>query len=1143
MKTRRLNAHAGPGRTVLQRTSIDIARREFVKRSAGVGLLAGLPPLLSACGGGGGEEVTAPPPRTETRTLFFNLSHVGAAADSGQSIYVGGQWYPLTPSSAAPQVLAEARRNNALLATLADEHITHHAVGVTLPTDISAMGYIIGDLDPASGACSMSLQVQMLPSAALTHAYSRMRSLLGAGPLPLSAKREHYGLNAAASEQDLHDEFALLDASDHARTLVGAYPDLLCVEPNGAAHVHVSHILPNGGTRLLAGLLRSKGKATPEQSPGGVNAQGWATLRPVTLDDELTPVKNSRGVNVYQPDLDAAVASHAANAVLAVVQAVKDDTTLGADVTQVAPPSAPVAELSGKLWYRHDGAAGVRHGVLPGASDAPSWAFKHVNGAAGLMLKPVVTPVESGAVKVAIDQSNWFLRFLGIYVQFIDANGNAIATKDLPAGTIPGQSTPQKALDLSDTSFLGVLPPAYTLAGIPIGPGFSNSGFVIPPSAASVRFYLAGIGFNGTWSHPLDIKLFGLCLTVIVNWGLVLLFAAVGVSTLDSAIKKIVQIVAVICAEIVAVLSATFSFRDTPPTTEALLSLGDRVVQGFVNGAVAPLAKKALPRLIATVAEDITAATVTDASPIVGTTMRIFAAVVGAVTFAESLIEVGVSPATYEFDLVLTHDLGVTLLPDADNNQFPQVPAGYTLYFKLSYLFDNGSAHVLDAQDVPDPTVPSIPVTLKGLPRGGKVNIVVGFYARADDTPAGQNDWCAGNGSTGLFANIVDQAPPLRITQTKIAIDAGTHYVHTRKTALTAGATHQWIETTAAPAYVQPGGGQQLGDLGALRGITVRQGTALQQGYLGYAWQGYSSRLLDCSANAPGQLDVAANLNTSAASGGNAAENGYATTPCGLQGGATGGIKLAYDLLGNDAGNFYLDTSTLLVRRVRLDTPAFDAPGAGMAYGRLNLDSTAMLLHPAGHVVSINNANHKLEALRLPGAPLADADARTKLLAYAYAGEGSRAGLMRSPQAAAISPDGAILVLEDGSANNRIQAFDLGGNPLPFFGQQKTPYFLQLDATEGATYLDLAVEFTGYLYVLSRDNGLSFRLDIYHPGQTGTQPICTTRGVNAARLAVDLWRSVYTLNYEVLRLPGGTLPPLTEPSVSLWVPSLPPASS
>ena len=45
--------------------------------------------------------------------------------------------------------------------------------------------------------------------------------------------------------------------------------------------------------------------------------------------------------------------------------------------------------------------------------------------------------------------------------------------------------------------------------------------------------------------------------------------------------------------------------------------------------------------------------------------------------------------------------------------------------------------------------------------------------------------------------------------------------------------------------------------------------------------------------------------------------------------------------------------------------------------------------------------------------------------------------------------------------------------------------------------------------------------------------------MNAARLTVDFWRSVYSLYYEViprLNPNNATPPPVTEPSVSLWTP-------
>jgi hypothetical protein len=63
-----------------------------------------------------------------------------------------------------------------------------------------------------------------------------------------------------------------------------------------------------------------------------------------------------------------------------------------------------------------------------------------------------------------------------------------------------------------------------------------------------------------------------------------------------------------------------------------------------------------------------------------------------------------------------------------------------------------------------------------------------------------------------------------------------------------------------------------------------------------------------------------------------------------------------------------------------------------------------------------------------------------------------------------------------------------------------------------------------------------YRLDLYTPKGDW---LARTTGFNAARLAVNYWRDVYTLNYQVLTLPDGSLPNITEPSVSHWIPSTP----
>jgi hypothetical protein len=185
--------------------------------------------------------------------------------------------------------------------------------------------------------------------------------------------------------------------------------------------------------------------------------------------------------------------------------------------------------------------------------------------------------------------------------------------------------------------------------------------------------------------------------------------------------------------------------------------------------------------------------------------------------------------------------------------------------------------------------------------------------------------------------------------------------------------------------------------------------------------------------------------------------------------------------------------------------------------------------------VSINAAYSKIEILDLPDRVKTDGDAP---LAHAYSAEGLREGLVNGPVSAAVSPKGVILVLEAG--NRRIQAFDLGGNPIRHFGAKKNRYHVPLKAeTDSVTYLDMAAEYVGYLYVLSyvTQEGLyQYRLDIYTPEGDW---LCRTTGMNASRLTVDFWRNAYTLNYETLKYPDGTLPRVTEPSVSQWIPSTP----
>jgi hypothetical protein len=112
------------------------------------------------------------------------------------------------------------------------------------------------------------------------------------------------------------------------------------------------------------------------------------------------------------------------------------------------------------------------------------------------------------------------------------------------------------------------------------------------------------------------------------------------------------------------------------------------------------------------------------------------------------------------------------------------------------------------------------------------------------------------------------------------------------------------------------------------------------------------------------------------------------------------------------------------------------------------------------------------------------------------------------------------------------------GNPVQYFNNQPTEYFLNFSETggSGTQYLEVAVEFSGFIYVLSVSNS-AYRPDIYRRDQTGTNAISTTTGFTAAKVTVDYWRNVYSLNYEVLKLADGSLQTASRSLHQWWIPN------
>ena len=1102
-----------------------LRRREFLIGAAGSGVILAAPELLGGCHHD--EEV-------KPGTTFFNLSHL----DSSKAYFLtgGGHSYRLTKVSENPDVLARARRSNSFLRRVPDWQITHHIEGTSLAEDKVSLVYLSSDIDKAAGTWEMAAVYIQFGLQSVGRAYQGARARTPSGPLPLSPKRKRYGIPPAETEQDLREEQVLFDVTTQAAAILGGGPDLFSLDPGSGNHIHTNHINKhNSDVENLAELLgvRMFGPATPEQSPGKTNDTGWGTLTPV-VNDAGSPLKNTQGfhagriqyIPVFHPDIAQVVGQAAAR----IAQSVKDDPSVGFDVTGLNPqPSDPPnPALAGAMWLRRDGSSSVRLGAGQGGAPSTAMTLEQIGPQNGLEVGLTVTQGQPPQVSLLLE--NWYVRFLGVYLQFLAEDGTVLALANIPeyvnGSIISGHDTKG---DTTNEMFISVLGPIFTILGIPTWPGYITPTFNVPESAHTVRILASGIG-TGANNYP-DTLLPGAFMTGVVSYGLTALLCAVGAAaSVGLIMKTVVSIARPLALEIVTLLSQAISGNSAYSTAfwkAQGLALLKWVLTRDVSGSVSQLVEELF--------EVTTEAVVEDSIPVAGWILLGISVAVGVATLLETTIETVESPWTYVNDVVFTHDLAVDILKDPGDGSFPAEADHYV----VTALFEDGTPYVQTLslpQQVPA-TLP--PVVFSSVPLGGQVNVSVAFYQQG----TGTSGILLGKGTTGLVDNDVNANPTITIQEVRYPINSSTVYEHRQKTALDSGGNHFWDVGAPAPTATAASCGD-IGSLCSFRDITVRQETGAQQGYVGYAWEGDSSNGTECgSPGTTGQFDQLANLNT-----GSNAQAGYLAGPCGFQNPT---VRVTYSLLSHDSENFYLDTSNpnaLHLRQVTLAPPGYEPPSSSnplppsQSWGVLNFMPDALLLHPAGYIVSISTVTNKMETLPIPPAPMPDADALVHLVAQTKSGQGSRPGLMTSPVAAAVAPDGTILVLEfgDQDANPpvpaRIQAFDLGGNPKPFFPNQTSPYTLQLTATpnsDGWQYLDLAVEYGGLIYVLSQLQGTS-RLDIYQPGQSGTAPLCTTTGINAAKIAVDFWRNLYALNYEVI---PGAPQGYAEPSISKWTPN------
>ena len=1095
-----------------------LSRRSLLKGGAALGLSALTPAmLLSACGGGDTDtQALGLAGKRETRDLHFDLSH-------GQ---IANPELRLTNSSTHRKTLIEHtaesrarhRQSDPILGSVSDEKLTHYLEGVDVPAEAIQLGSVWGT-HPTTGKPMLALNFLHVPSSSMD-ALAKRRVARGQIARGLTAKLRSYGVTQAALDSaPTQSQIGPLSGPfDVATALIFQHPAITNLDPNlGADIVDRVQNLPcdpnddtctpySGDVAFQIALMIGA-----SNYPSTTSSASWATL--ATIPDPTTqlPAVDEKGNTLYRFEMNPALADPVGAAVKAILNNINDDPL-----------------FMGTNWQSKDGGIGqqpqptqvaVAARQALAASDFALVASVPFGARrSGVRLHDIAFDNDRNVVFTVVNE---YIRSNGVYVQYYDGAGTSIP------------NTTATAYDDGDAYYNSIISPQIQVMGIPLQGSTAistNFRFTMPPDAAKAVVYYGGLGLGGMDAFSKK-ALIGTVLTLVLNIGLPMICLTAGISiTLQNGLRAAatqlltdpIVIQNILKLLVVAISGGTIAAGIQSSATNLsikpfLISAGTFLLQLFLSSA---------PRMGALLASFALISAPLEAAPFVGLALWVLSTAADLATIGETLIECLTCPAIDQTTVSLMMQSSVQISRDCNDFQFPATARTWT----VKAFYDGGTTPIVvngtiqpgqvDPISVPLTTTSSTGAVL-GVPSGGNVQVQVYFYS--------EQGCLVGQGTTGSIGNIPDKTTgslviPVSITEMKVPLDATSSYKHYSKLTYSGGA-HQWSPTAPQPTLTHANLCQgNDGAVCALHGLTVHTAS----GMAGYGYNAGGQGVSLCTGGGSAtSMNVVQNifLGSNPDSGlklstcGDATPIGIAYSPTGV---VTGGLNF---LLQQDSDGVYQ------LRSTDLTAGNFDLAQT-LSWGRFSSPLDSLTTMGTSHVVGVNRATHTMEILRLPAAPSSTADELVSVPFPALAGgKGSRAGLLNTP-VAVCSVNGTLLVLEQG--NTRVQAFDADGNNVNTFkdaSNNDTP-LMPLMAESGVTYLDIAVEGAGYIYVLSYiDSGRTpenYRLDVYTP--TG-QFLFRTSSVAAANIAVDLYRNVYSLNYETV-----DDAPRTEPSLSQWQP-------
>lgn len=1176
-------------------TGGSMSRRKFLTAVAAVGGTAAMGAILWQAFGDdddddGSRGSAASPKRNaaagqpEVVTLHFALGH--ASGVDTAKLHVAGKRYPLVVHT--PETLGAI---DGLPAGVDTALLTHFAQDVSLPPIVLQVNVMTGDADAPIAADTRLLASRVhVPTAVRLQEWANRSKLESAlHSLRYDAKFRQVVADAAVGRADIADVSAALakgpavgaaiggtaarwarlglkggavpttpeaaaalatiaDTSyDSAVTMVMKHPEVMSLDPTGAARA-LDVIALSGAVLTLADTITERFQADGDSGSLGtfvplvdadnkpMTLAGTPTADGVMPDQQLVSLK-------HDPAYDATLQ----DAVTEVVGMVKASDTMQ-DYSWHDLRSTPPDEVDGGAGLQSVVADVVMNGaVTRGATNGLKVTFDSFEGS------------DQGN-KVNLEVSNDYLRHLSVGVGFYDANGKGMKLNE---GFDYGANVVFRTITNSNpyVKLLFVAPSAPTILGVTLqGQNTQKFSIKMPVGAELARIYLASAGGN-TSAGDMATKMvdeagkpafgdatsypdawYGILMTLILDLGvpaMLLVTAARSVSNMNTQIYKdlfggtaaeaeevgkdfalirqtmigFAGAAAAGAAVVVGAGAGSAELRTVSVDTtgwKLMKDIGLDIFKILGSGFIAKAVWKQVLKSIGTSEAE-------DAIPFLGDILAVVSVIENATKLATASVEVASADIMTTAEVSISYTATVTLKPDSSAGSSPgdAVLPRATKAVEVTYsILGNPTPQVFTQPVDFSKGVDTYEIKVPNVAFGPWIQWKVHLTSGSDQVGTGSSPWL--NGSTQTLAT---DKIDIAVKQLTIPIRSTTVLEPSWTTVGTATAVTDGKANTGT-AVVDDLDCTVAATMCEIDGVTV----ATRLGAVGYVW------------NADGKYH-ARNLSTI----GDPMKGWNQAGPFGRR------PHLVYDAWTADldgAHNFLFDPTGEVgyaVRRVSVDN-ATKAPNMGIdpakAVGRFPMDLDDVAYNPAGVLVGINTQSARLAVLPFLNQGVDDYLAPTAQL---FAGKGDRPGLMQLPTLVTCTRLGAIVVLDAGDPPT-LRVFGIDGNPIPT--ADGTPLTVALDDSEPRTYVGLAADGGGYVYVLSygADKTVdSYAIEVFDPKG---QPVVTWPGTNAGRLAVDFWQTAYTLAYSPMLGPDGTprIDPTTktvEPALTQWLPRNP----